>query len=72
MPKSEPPTRDGLMFSDVFTVEESMVLFEIMRAGGFATTASAVRCGLWKLAQHLNVECPPELFRLGPKKGSKP
>jgi hypothetical protein len=71
MPKPE-RERMGLTISDTFTDAETDVLIEIMRAGGFSTPASAVRCALWKLAQHLDVECPPELFRLCRPKGPRP
>lgn len=58
------PAHAGLMISVTFSEAETDVIIEIMRAGGFSTPASAVRCGLWRLAQHLDVACPPELFQI--------
>jgi hypothetical protein len=57
--------QQGLTVSDVFSKQETDVLIEVMRAGGFSTPASAIRCGLYRLAQHLDVECAPDVFAVG-------
>lgn len=41
------------------------MLLAIMRAGGFSTPAGAIRCGLWRLAEHLGLDCPIGLFKVG-------
>ena len=51
-------------YSDCFTEAEYGVIFEVMRAGNFGSAQSAVRCALWKLADHLDVPMTTETFKL--------
>ncbi len=53
------------------TEDEIEVIGHMMRAGAFSTINAVFRVALWKLAQHLDVECPGDTFQLyiPPKKG---
>lgn len=62
MPKRQRTTL--VPYSDSFTEQEYAAIFEIMRAGGFGSAQSAVRCALWKLADHLDVPMTTETFKL--------
>jgi hypothetical protein len=42
--------------------DEMEALLGIMHEGGFSTPTAAIRCALWKLANHLDVPMQPDTF----------
>lgn len=62
VPPADPDFAGGLPFSTIFTTEETAIIVDTMRAGGYATVASLVRAGLYKMAVQYDSKVPVDVF----------
>jgi hypothetical protein len=56
--------QQALAVTTLFEGDGLELLFEVMRAGGFATPSSAIKHAVWMLARHLDLDAPVTVFDL--------
>ena len=62
----------AMVFTVLLDREETDVLLEIMRRGGFTSPEQLTRSALYHYAKHFDVDCPARLFARGPYRTQKP